>query len=115
MLTSTVKRTGIALICSFLFIVSASAPATLAGKPSAVVVVDYEVSGNAVLVSVKNNTHKPRTCEVHVYATLEDGSEVRGFTPVTLSSGGTVDTVVGFVQTLDSLEKVAIIEDANPI
>ncbi len=114
MLISTEKRTGVALLCSFMFITSVLAPVALAGKSAPVVVVEYEVSGNAVLVSVKNTTHKPQTCEVHVYATLDDGTEVKGFTPVTLSSRGDAETLVGFSQTIENVDSVGIIDQADP-
>ena len=113
MLNATLRRTKIVLVLSVMFILSALAPASLAGRPDAVVVVDYAVEGSVVHVTVKNLSKKPQNVEVHVYATV-GGVEVKGYTPVSLASRGTASTVVGFIQTIENVETVGIIETAEP-
>ena len=114
MLKTSSGRVKTVLLLSFIFVLSALAPASLAGPPDQVVVVDYVVTGNVVQVTVENLSKKPQHVEVHVYATV-DGQEVKGYTPVSLASKGTASTVVGFIQTIESVETVGIIETDAPI
>ena len=114
MLNATLRRTRIVLAFSMMFILSVMAPASLAGNGDPVVVVDYVVDGSVVHVTVENLSHKAQTVEVHVYAVV-DGVQVKGFTPVSLFSKGTVATVVGFSEAVDVVEVVGINEGGAPI
>jgi len=115
MLKPTSRRIKIVLALSVAFVLSALAPVSAAGGDGEVIVVDYVVEGNAVHVTVKNHAKKPQTAEVHVYATLEDGTQVKGFTPVTVFGGGTANTVVGFTSHVEGVDVVGIGEDSSPI
>jgi hypothetical protein len=102
------------LALSIMFALSSFVAPTEAGGDGPVVLVDYEVVGTTVQVTVQNTGKKPKTVEVHVYATV-DGKQMKSYTPVAVSSRGTSSTVVGFIQTIESVETVGIIEDSGPV
>ena len=118
MLNKLRVRSNIVLALSVLFILSALAPASFAQKgpgnpPPSVVVVDHAAEGNVVHVTVRNLSHTPQTVYVFVDATVS-GATVRGVTPVFVSSKGTSTTLVGFMEVVEEVGSVGIIDDGTP-
>ncbi len=116
MLNGMRVRSSIVLALSVLLVLSAMAPASFAKSrdPStSVVVVDYLAEGNVVHVTVKNLSRTAQTVYVFADVTV-GGMTVRGVTPVSVSSKGEAETVVGFTAVVEDVGSVGIIDDSDP-
>lgn len=119
MLNGMRVRSSIVLALSVLLILSAMAPASFAKKSSrdtstSVVVVDYFAEGNVVHVTVKNLSRTAQTVYVFANVTV-GGMSVRGVTPVSVSSKGEAEIVVGFMDVVEDVGSVGIIETESPV
>ncbi len=114
MLNEMRVRSSIVLALSVLLVLSAMAPASFAEKDSQpVVVVDYFAEGNVVHVTVRNLSRTAQTVYVFADVTV-GGMNVRGVTPVSVSSKGEAETVVGFMDVVEDVGSVGIIDDGSP-
>ncbi len=119
MLNGTRVRSSIVLALSVLLVLSAMAPASFAKKSSRdpttpVVVVDYFTEGNVVHVTVKNLSRTAQTVYVFADVTV-GGMNVRGVTPVSVSSKGEAEIVVGFMDVVEDVGSVGIIDGGDPM